>query len=186
MTIRNRFRGVTPVGRWLGSSGGIRSIQAGSIAINAAASNTATIASVIVGNSVIIYGGHTTNDVGTTRPVTTARVTLTNSTTVTATNGLNSGIQTVTFTVIEFEPGVLRSVQRGTITVGASATETATITAVDTRKAAVIFLGFTIAAFASNDLVYPRLDLTNSTTVTATVALAGGSTVVGYQVVEFN
>src|SRR3990167_2803439 len=167
------------------TAGGGRLIHPGSITIFAAEANTGTIPSGNVGNSVIIYGGHTTNDAGTTRPVTTARVTLTNSTTVTATNGLNSGTQIVRFTVIEFEPGVLKSVQRGTITVGVSSTATATIAAVDPQKAAGWFLGFTIAAFTTNDLVYSRLDLTDGTTVTATVALAGGSTVVGYQVVEF-
>lgn len=172
------------VARWT-QRGFIKSIQRGTIAISAAVSATATITSVAVANSLIFYGGHTTDDGGTTRPVTTARVTLTNATTVTATNGLNSGVQTVAFEVIEFQPGVIKSVQRGTITVGGATTATATITAVTVAKATLTMNGFTIAAFTTNDLAYPRIVLTNATTVTATVATSGGSTVVEYQVVEF-
>lgn len=164
----------------------IKSVQRGSISIAGAFSATATISAIVLANSLIVYGGHTTDDAGTTMPVTTAAVELTNTTTVTASNGLNSGTQIVAYEVIEFYPGVLRSVQRGTISVGGAATSvTATITSVDITKASAFFLGYTIAVIAQNNLHHVRVVLTNSTTVTATVAAVGGGNVAGYQVVEF-
>lgn len=186
MSIRNRFRGTTPVGQWLlGSGRVVKSVQRGEITINAAVSNTDTITAVVPENAVCFYLGHTTNDVGVTRPVTTARVTLTDATTVTATNGLNSGIQIVSYEVVEYMPGVLKSVQRDTISLGGATSATDTITAVDPLKSFVVFGGFTISSFTANNDAYPRIVLTNATTVTATVAATGGSPVVQYTVVEW-
>lgn len=88
---------------------------------------------------------------------------------------------------------VVKSVQRGTITIGATdASKTATISKVDVNKAVVLFSGFSLSTTttAVNGLakVFPMLELTNSTTVTAT-KLTGLSdspnTVVPYQVIEY-
>lgn len=89
----------------------------------------------------------------------------------------------------QFAAAGIKSIQRGTIAVtlsGASnGSATATITAVNTSKAFVNFLGFTSSQ--NNNKTLARLELTNSTTVTANVVdTATTATVtVGYEVVEF-
>ena len=81
--------------------------------------------------------------------------------------------------------GIKGSVQRGTITIGAgSNVATQTITAVDTSKSMINFLGFSGASVSANDS-WPRISLTNSTTVTATKAFTIGTVVVSYEVIEF-
>lgn len=88
---------------------------------------------------------------------------------------------------------VVKSVQRGTITIGATeASKTATISKVDVNKAVVLFSGFSLStttnSISSLTALLPRLELTNSTTVTATKldTLSGSpSTIVPYEVVEY-
>lgn len=96
--------------------------------------------------------------------------------------------------VQEFYPGLIKSVQRGTLTFSAlDVTKTATIQPVDTARSRVDLLGYStpysdfgIGANAeSSYLHHVRIALTNSTTVTATVYSAGGEDTVGYQVVEY-
>lgn len=88
-------------------------------------------------------------------------------------------------TLSQFGGGGVKSVQRGTITVTSNSnSQTATITAVDTSKSMVNYLGFTGGAVSTYD-TWPRVALTNSTTVTVT---KGGSTlgiIVSYEVIEF-
>lgn len=181
-----RLRGVQPVSGWLrGGSVGIKSIQRGTITIgNTATSNTATLAtSVDPANSRIRYLGCGTND--NTSPE--ARVTLTNATTVTATRIGTSNNTTVSYEVTEYQPGVIKSVQRGVISMASgNSSGTATITAVDTTKAECECLGDTTtdAGAPTNPANNGYVALTNATTVTAT----HGNTYdwsVGWQVVEF-
>jgi hypothetical protein len=84
---------------------------------------------------------------------------------------------------------VIKSIQRGTITIAdASTTNTATISSVSTSKSLVLFGGFSTTYASSDNVsrVAGRVELTDSTTVTATRASSsGGSMVVAYQVVEF-
>ena len=88
-------------------------------------------------------------------------------------------------TLSQFSGGGVKSVQRGTITVsGTSQTNTATITAVDTSKSMISFTGFSGGAMSTYDN-WPRLFLTNSTTVTATRNGSSFSVVVSYEVIEF-
>lgn len=89
--------------------------------------------------------------------------------------------------------GSIKSIQRDTIAVVLSGvgghysgSNTDAISSVNTAKSIVILLGFTPGTDALSSY-FARLELTNGTTVTATVA--GGSAVtvtVAYQVVEFN
>lgn len=99
--------------------------------------------------------------------------------------------------------GVIKSIQSGTISVaftnadaaGATKTATATISSVDTTKAFVVFGGAhtTISAGANTQGAMAGVDLTNATTVTASVLIntaivAGGVTetvIVHYSVVEY-
>ena len=83
---------------------------------------------------------------------------------------------------------VVKSIQRGTITISASGTSgTATITAVDIAKSNLTMLGFATASTDSNPSTHnPRIALTNATTITATcTSAAGGAIIVSYEIVEF-
>lgn len=82
---------------------------------------------------------------------------------------------------------VIKSIQRGVITFGTSATTaTATISAVDTSKALVLWGGSSGGSSSSNSSHWDaRLDLSSSTVVTATKYSSGYTSYVSYQVVEF-
>ena len=184
------MRGVTPVGSGLsGGGGGVKSVQRGTISIaGAATSNTATITGVSLTNSVLRYLGTEDQSGDTTPNKVACRIAFTNATTITATvNTAGAGPRVVSFEVIEYNTGVIKSIQRGTVTTTANNTGTATISAVTTTKSTLDFLGFTttysggtIAGHALADVI-----LTNATTVTAN-GLGSLDRTVGYQVVEWN
>jgi hypothetical protein len=162
----------------------IVSIQQGTIALSTAqTSNTATILAVNVDNAELILDGLTPSGSATKDGwrATLCRIDLTNSTTVTATRNTvtddTAGAVTagVTFTVIEYAPGVIRSVQRGTVT-----GSTATITAVNPTVSSLDLLGQETTSNAAASAI--ALVLTNSTTITR----SGGSQTGGYQVIEWN
>jgi hypothetical protein len=166
----------------------IKSIQRGTTTIAAAAtSGTSTITSVDTANAVIRLLGYTYSATAITDGrVLCPRLELTNGTTVTAyrntADASNSLI--VSWEVIEYYPGVLKSVQRGTINVNG----TATITAVDTAKSSCDHLGGTYLANTANDPgYYGYVTLTNGTTVTATNGSGAGPGygTMGFQVVEW-
>ena len=165
----------------------ILSIQTGSIDMNGVTTNTATITAVVVANSILYLTGQSTGSAGT-NVQGLARITLTNTTTVTATSMAALGTATpVTFTVVEYRPRYIKSIQRGTIDVNGGTTAMATITSVDTTKSFVVPLGWTLNSAIAMALVQlPDLRLTNATTVTARVgADPGVAQLVGYEVVEF-
>ena len=85
----------------------------------------------------------------------------------------------------QFLPGAIKSIQRGTIVIAAaSASNTATITSVNTAKALITMLGAeSTDTSVANTMT--RLALTNATTVTASRGGTTGSVTVGYQVVEY-
>jgi len=81
----------------------------------------------------------------------------------------------------------IKSIQKGKITIGNSQTSgTATITSVTTSKAFVLPLGVSLNGAEGATAFFCRLELTNSTTVTAT---RGGTSAndltAGYVVIEF-
>ena len=166
-----------------GASSLVASVQTGTIALNASPNVTATITAVNTANAVIVFGGFSVNN-ATANTSFSVYVTLTNATTVTATTVGTGNDRVVAFTVIEFMPGVIRSVQGGTITLAGVASNTATITSVNTAKSYVAYLG--MSTNVAEDQTLPRVVLTNATTVTATraVAGAGGGTTASYQVME--
>lgn len=168
----------------------IKSIQRGTILVTGAQTNTATIAAVDTAHALIYWAGHRldTNN-GNTAWMTVA---LTNATTVTASRGSAGGAETnvVSFVVVEFYPGVIKSVQRSTVTIPVSTAnnQTATITAVDLLKAQLNFLGSrTLSATFSGASQSPTVVLTNATTVTAQVGVVAAlnDVVAGFQVVEW-
>lgn len=159
----------------------VKQIQRGVISITGATSNTATITSVDVSNSVIAFLGQAYSNVSTDPSIGQARVALTNATTVTATIVTTPGAQivTVSYEVIEYWPGVIKSVQRGTIA-GAA---TATITTVNTLKSCLTQLGWTTTDVTQDLKINPKLVLTNATTVTQSGGVITNVTG-GFQVVE--
>jgi hypothetical protein len=166
----------------------IRSVQRGTISIGpAASSNTATIVSVDPVNAVVRWLGQSygTDGVVDERPGWTY-VTLTNATTVTATRGATSNTSTASYEVVEFAPGVIRSIQRGTIALNAATSATGAVTEVNSSKSELTYTGET----SGDGFGYParyliRVVLTNSTTVTATRGNATNNMVSSYQLVEF-
>lgn len=77
------------------------------------------------------------------------------------------------------QPNGIKSIQRGTVTIASGALSgTATITAVDTQKAELRFMGERSTQGGS-------IELTNATTITATRTAAPAVTgVLGFEVVE--
>ena len=79
---------------------------------------------------------------------------------------------------------VVKSVQRGVITLNNEYSSSATINSVNTNKAIVIYGGNNVDG-SSNNKYFAYLTLTNSTTVTATNTSGSGVTNVPYQVIEY-
>lgn len=78
----------------------------------------------------------------------------------------------------------IKSLQRGTITIAnASGSNTATVTAVDTSRSFINYLGASAAGTGAGDAAV-RLVLTNSTTITATRTLTNGEAIVSYELIE--
>ena len=79
-------------------------------------------------------------------------------------------------------PGTIRSIQRGVLSVtGSNLTATATVAAVNPAKARISFLGSSQDGTSSE---MARVELTNSTTVTATRQSGSTSTLVSWELVE--
>jgi hypothetical protein len=176
------------VGSWIAPSL-IQSIQTAVVASNnTAISYTATITAVDVSRTLLIPLGVVNG--GTDGGLDKARLELTNSTTVTLTFGsaTNNPIS-FSFVVVELAPGLLRSLQYGTVTITAAATTgTATIVEVNVTKAFLIYLGntFSIAGVLPGTYYQSNVILTNATTVTSNrqSAAAGGTNTAGFVVVE--
>lgn len=190
MRFAARIPGNGYAARWLSPAGGVRSVQRGTIVIaNASASNTATIAAVSLANTRLVWVGtaHETS-IGTTNNILHAHLVLTNETTITATRSGSTGALTVGYEVIEYEPGVIRSIQRGTIVMNGVASNTATVARVNTSKASLDWLGM-LTNDANADQpsrALNRIVLTNATTVTATrEGVADNSVTASYQLVEW-
>ncbi len=174
--------------RWT-QPGFVKLVQRGTISIGAAATSaTATITAVDVSNSIIHYLGNDYAAANTLASEYNSYVVLTNGTTVTATRSAQSGVSAsvVSFEVIEYVPGVIKSVQAGTIALTGVATNTATVTTVNTLKATLMYLGFiTNDGGGQGQFFKTRMTLTNATTITATKGNATENVTVSYMLVEF-
>ena len=79
----------------------------------------------------------------------------------------------------------IKSVQRGTLTFAASSTsQSATITAVNTNKAYVNFLGATSTKGADN--INARIELASTTSVLGAISSSLGAVTMAFEVIEFN
>lgn len=174
----------------------VKIVQRGTIAVTGTATSaTATITAVNTANAVVFYDGFTTSNNGAMSAVSPKdycfTLALTNSTTITATRAGNSSNNTYTiaFEVVEYWPGVIRSVTYGTITVAnPGVSGTATVALNDVTKCQLSWLGFnTDLAVASQDgSTFVKIVITNTTTITATVNTAGANWSANYCVVEWN
>ncbi len=135
------------VGLW-GASSIIDSVQYASATFGvSSASGTATIASVDMSRTLCVSanGVNYTNDDGTFGPgYTLARIKLTNATTVTAENFTSGSTYTnaAGAFIISFRPGVIKLIQRGTVS-GSAAALGISLTAVNRAKTIVLVGGIT-------------------------------------------
>lgn len=166
-----------------GGQGGIKSIQYGTVVINnGSLTGNVAIAAVDVANSILIFLGTNT---ASTVTVDDPYIELTSSILVTATTTQNvSANVNVPFVVVEFNIGLIKSIQRGTIALTAVATNTAALTAVVVAKT-VLFWGGGAHSNQGVDRENVSLALTSTILITATRGSATANAVVSYQAVEF-
>ena len=166
-----------------GASSLIKSVQTGEIQTNTNP-NTATINAVNTANSIICWQNCSHTTANTNLVVIVGHLALTNATTVTATQSSNYN-SFYPFTVVEFLPGVLRSVQSALVTQSGFSVAT-TINAVNTAKSMLMFLGQTGGGGAPPaDTYTAKFVLTNSTTVTSSTFATAGGFDGRFQVIEF-
>lgn len=173
-----------------GASSFIKSVQRGTMTGAYPTDATATISAVDTANSIVVWLGVQQTNVNTNFAVAIGSLELTNSTTVTGKQSPSGGVNmTFSYEVIEFYPGILKSKQTGTVSVGGSASATATVTSVNTAKSQLAFQGYRIGTSAgpTTDAYATTLVLTNGTTITAARNTAdGANTITAYfQLVEF-
>lgn len=172
----------------------IKSVQRGTITIGAGAgSATAAISAVVLANTSLVWLGND-YDGGATTAYDDANtyVNLTSTTQVTAYRGSTASADITSFEVIEYYGGILRSVQRGTVTVAAgAASATAAITAVTTNKAHLSLLGISTTVDGATPAgvggLMHRMSLSSSTGVTLTRVSSAGSAdhTEAFQVLEY-
>lgn len=172
-----------PGGKWLK----LKSLQYGTITIaSGQATGTAIITSVATANAILVNLDSNPASGNTQARYMLTYITLTNSTTVTATrNTAINATVLVGFCVVEFVK--LKSCQYGTVSLSTTQkSNTATITSVNTSIAMLIYLGNTTSNTCGVSPTYDfaMVSLTNFTTVTATVATQSYAHVVGFVVAE--
>lgn len=169
------------VGLW-GASSLVESVQYGTITVGT--STTGAITSVDVSRSVVLILGISTSYSSPINQESAVRVALTNATTVTATRYDNSGTCIVSYVVMQFAPGVVKSIQQGTIVVSTTS-NTGAVTEVNVAKSVLIFAGHETNTYLADSDGYGRVTLTNGTTITATRGSASAGTVTAaYQLLE--
>lgn len=147
----------------------IQSVQSGTVTIaNGNASGTATITAVNLSRATLEFLGNSTTGAATQIRDEDAGITLTDTTTVTATRGGLVGTVVVSFRVTQWRPDVWRSIQRFQLTIAnASATGTATLSSLSPTRTQLACLGRVSSTNVSDDM-YGRFALTDQTTVTGT------------------
>lgn len=169
------------VSQW-GAASRIVYFKQGTITLNAVASNTDAIAVTDPNNAILFAFGHSYNAAAVDESAIFCRLALTSATVVTASRTTaDANICVVSYLVIEFAPGVIRSIQRNTVAGGS----TTAITAVDLNKTTLVPLGMTINADSADLRCVGYISLTNSTTVTGTYVAGAATPTMGFQAVEF-
>lgn len=187
-------------GYLIGAGGGsaLQSIQFGTISMTTGqAFNTAAISAVVLANSVVIPLGATWGAVGDVWDTMGIKLALTSTTQVTASRFTQdgTGTPTVSFVVLEFAAGVVKSNQDFDVTMNAVNTNTATISAVTVAKSVIIPRGWTYDSALADGIssagttlirTLGNLTLTNTTTVTAVRGDATKKLILSGTVLEFN
>ncbi|HCA51597.1 MAG TPA: hypothetical protein DEP24_00775 [Mycobacterium sp.] len=165
------------VGLW-GASSMIRSVQYGTVAFGGAdVSKTTTITSVDVNNSLLYpLENNEASTASNTTDGAWVGLSVTNATTITGTRSATNAVaNTAGFVIVEYAPGVLKSVQRGVKTINGSGNPySVTITAVDPAKAVFSFTGRTGDSNTFNGSFGYYGTLTNGTTATLTSTYNSG------------
>lgn len=177
--------GAGMVGLW-GASSLLQSIQTGSVSITGTNTTTnTTITAVDTSRAVCLFVGCTNTTVS--DQGLGGRISITSSTNLQALRGYQDGNTTIVYYVIlEFMPGVIKSLQQSNVYYGSTTVPTATITGVNTNKTFIANGGWTRNGSNPNPPTYnmqPGLTLTNSTTVTGNLGAANDQTQV-FTVVE--
>lgn len=174
------------VGLW-GASSLIRSVQRGTISAISTTTGTSTITAVDLTNCVLVWNGYRQNA----NPSTTTSIAYMGlsvaGTTVTGTRTTGSDNAQVDWELIEYQPGVIKSVQRGTKSINGSGTPyTQTITAVNPDKSSLAYIGMTGDSNTWQAQFQPISRISSATAITTDLFYNGGS--LGYtlywQVVE--
>jgi hypothetical protein len=190
------LRFMQPMGKSI-----IKSIQRGTITVNGSTgpqTATATITAVDLANSVVMYGGTSWGQAdsiscGNRGEQVEGLVVLTNATTVTGyvwdttDTGATPLDAVISFTVVEFYPGVAKSVQSARSSI-ASTNLTATVTlSPSINPAKTMFWCNGINGSTTDSATRCRAVLTNSTTVTLTRASRGANetSYIAWSLVEF-
>lgn len=149
---------------------------------------TQTVTSVNTNNALLLYAGSSAN-ISANEAQAEQYASLTNSTTVTLNvNTSSANSKNYNFFLIEFASGVLKSsVQRGTTTLTAVASNTSTISSVNTSKALVSFQHYSSSQATSNiPNCATNAALTNGTTVTVARNSGTNNVTCSWEVAEFN
>lgn len=171
--------------------GKVQSVEQVSIDVFAELSDTATITPVDMTRSSLFWQGQTMSTATQGADDSWVLLELTNGTTVTATKKATGTVNSiVNGVVVQWAPGVVKSIQRGTIAIGSgNDSNTATITAVGINNSMLNYLGFNsddTGASGDVDEYIPTLELTDSTTITAQRGTSDTSvTTVSWELVEF-
>lgn len=146
---------------------------------------TATISAVGSG-AFIIYGGSITGATNGSGDD-TAYLTLTNSTTITATAQASGVTQVVTGCIIDGDTtNLIKSVQFGTVTIASGAsTGTASISAVTNANTAVHYLGVSSAGTFSNQEKLTNLSLSGTTVTGTRGGVPALVDIIAFVVIEF-
>lgn len=166
----------------------VSSVQYGTINVNVATSNTASISSVNTSRSAVFYLGFESASTGTGNNAYVGGVKLTNSTTVTAdVSVITTTTDIFGFVVVEFNSSVIQSVQQFQTggAWGASATMDQTISAVTVANTMIAWGGSTLATSNTSNGI-ARAELTSTTNVRLTRGGTGSITAtIYYTVIEF-
>lgn len=161
-------------------------VQQVTITIAASAtSGTATISAVGSG-AFLMYGF--ANTTAPNEAQSNPRITLTNSTTITATRDTSSGQSVIVkCSVIDATPSLIQSIQFGTVTITTgNASATASISSVNANNTVIQYLGHTTGdTVDSMSTSYPVLSI-SGTTITSTVqVITTSNNVVSFCAIEF-
>lgn len=167
------------------AAGIINSIQQRAVTLTTAnTSDTDTITSVTMANTMLVYTGTSSSSNSADNSLYTLQ--LASATQVTLTRGsISTNTRTIGYTVVEFVSGILNSVQRGTTPMNSVNSADTTITSVNTAKSACNFCGF-VAISGGTDTRWSTVKLLDATHVRCQRNTAGAVTMTpAWEIVEF-